>query len=157
VMIESQKLCFLSRNLSNKTIEKRDLYPNTISESRTMFPTKPCRNENGAFSLKLCVHAYEVDSLCIVHAQVQCYWNYDEVFDLFGVEFLHGDRYGSICILLYVDIQVPISFLLRPLLQSRPNTPPIPSSEKVKSIIGSKAWYIQLRYISHFAYQFVVG
>ena len=38
--------------------------------------------------------------------EVQCDCFYVEVFDPFGLEFMHGDRYGSVFILLQVDIQL---------------------------------------------------
>jgi hypothetical protein len=55
-----------------------------------------------------------VQSYCpLLFYQVQCIWFYVEVFDPFGVEFVQGDRFGSICILLYADIQYEQHHLLK--------------------------------------------
>ncbi|KAL6094026.1 hypothetical protein STEG23_003930 [Scotinomys teguina] len=44
---------------------------------------------------------------------VQCNWFYIEVFDPLGLEFVHGNRYGSILYLLHIDIELCQHHLLK--------------------------------------------
>ena len=52
-----------------------------------------------------CVNASKCTSHFLFY-DVQCCWFYVEVFDPFELEFVYGGRYGSIFIILHVNIQL---------------------------------------------------
>ena len=45
--------------------------------------------------------------------EVQCIQLYVEIFDPLGLEFVQGDKYGSICILLHADIHLEQQHLFK--------------------------------------------